>query len=156
MTTGPDAHHKPLVPPQQFQWAPLLVAVVTFVAGGVVGAGLYCLLGPKPAPLIQQSRATTAQERAKEWVVRIDEQVDLTPQQEEKVERFALRFVNEYLEIRQIIQPEIERVMNEFNKQMLAVLDEPQKPKWDKYFQELMTRIRAKPSTQPATQPRGS
>jgi len=156
MTTGPDADHKPLVPPQHFQWAPLLVAVITFVAGGVIGAGLYSLLGPKPAPTTPQMPGTTAQERAKEWVSRIDEQVALTPQQEEKVERFALRFVNEYLEIRQIIQPEIERVMNEFNKQMLAVLDEPQKPKWEKYFQDLMARIRTKPSTQPAAQPRGS
>ena len=149
MTTGPEAHHKPLVPPQRFQWAPLLVAVVTFVAGGVTGAGLYSLLGPKPTSATSQIRGTTAQERATEWVDRIDEQVALTAPQKEKVDRFALRFVNEYLEIRLIIQPEIERVMSEFNKQMLAVLDEPQKPKWDKYFQELMARIRTKPSTQP-------
>jgi len=151
MPTETD-HHKPLVPPQRFQWAPLLLALVTFICGGVIGAGLYKWLAPPP----EQPRPKTDEERAQRWFKEIDERLALNKDQEEKVHRFTLRFTKEYQAIRADWQDDIVRVMVEFDKQMQSVLTPQQKPKFDKYYKELLARWLPKPLSQSATQPAGN
>lgn len=149
MTEHP--HHHPLVPPPRFQWGPLISAVVTFVAGAVIGAGLYGWLAP-PA---ERPRPKTTEERAEKWMKEIDKEIGLTKQQEEVVYRYTLSATREYREIRELWRDDIARVMLTFEKQMQSVLTPDQKPKFDKYYQELLNRWQPKPANQPATQPAG-
>ena len=147
MTDHP--RHHPLVPPRRFQWGPLVSAVITFVAGAVLGAALYKWL----APPVEKRWSKTTEERAERWMKEIDERVGLTKDQEEKVRRLTLSVTREYQEIRDSWRVDIERVMLTFEKQMRSVLTAEQKPEFDKYYQELLDRWLPKPTTQPATRP---
>lgn len=143
------SHHHPLVPPRRFQWAPLVSAIITFLAGAVIGAGLYKWL----VPPVERARPKTTEERAERWMREIDDRVGLTSQQEDKVRRLTLSATREYQEIRNSWRMDMERVILTFQNQMQLVLTSEQKPKFDEYYRELLERWLPKPTTQPATQP---
>ncbi len=148
MTEHP--HHNALVPLRRFQWGPLVSAIITFVAGAIIGAALYKWL----APPTERARPKTTEERAERWMREIDDRVGLTSQQEDTVRRLTLSATREYQEIRNSWRMDIERVMLTFQNQMQQVLTSEQKPKFDEYYRELLERWLPKPTTQPATQPR--
>ena len=140
--------------PRRRQWLTVVLLLVIFVSGGLIGAGLTVLLKPEPEPKRKGLPGSAAEIRDRR-VDAITKVVDLSAEQKEKVRGVVEEvWVVEFLAIMEEMRPRILRMYERLNEEMLRILNEKQKRKWTEYYKKRIAWwSRGFPATQPATQP---
>ena len=152
-TTEPTATPVPTLRRRR-QWLTVLLLLVIFVSGGLIGAGLTVLLKPEPESKRKGPPRSAAEIRDRR-IDAIAKVVDLSAEQKEKVQRIVEEvWVVEFMAIMGEVRPRILRMYERLNEEMLGILNEKQKRKWTEYYNKRIALwSRSLPATQPTTQP---
>ena len=150
-TNGPTARAVPTLPRQR-QWLTVVLLLVIFVSGGLIGASLKVLLKPEPARKGPPGSAAEFRDRQTNTIA---EMVSLSAEQKEKVRRVVEEvWVSESLAIMEKTRPRNLQMYERLNKEILRILDEKQRRKWMEYYRKrVVWWSRSFPTTQPITQP---
>ncbi|HAI10061.1 MAG TPA: hypothetical protein DCM28_00020 [Phycisphaerales bacterium] len=117
-------------------WLKVMLLLVIFISGMVVGSGLTVY------GIVRHMRSQQAdpQARAVNWTHRLAKRLDLTPEQTELLlpvmTQSSERFAKIHREVRQQIDTELDRMQNE----VTTVLPEEKVDTWQKQFNQMRNR----------------
>ena len=132
--------------------ATLLLVAMIFVSGGLVGAGLAVIFQPQKALRGRKS----PQEIRDRLTRKIADRVGLSDQQTQQVRQIVEERMKELQKLRLEIQPRMKQQADVLHKKVSALLDDQQRPKWDKLHAEFRQRWFNRPGwDKPTTQPAG-
>ncbi len=144
----PDTAHPPYR--RRCRWLSLVLMIVVFVSGALVGSGLTIIFKPQRA-LFGHKTLEERRDRLVEW---IDRDVGLSDKQKEQVGKIVLERFRELRELRKIIQSQQEIQAHLLHDKVAALLDDDQQDKWRKWWQERFKEWFPQPAaTQPTTAP---
>ena len=130
----------------------LLLVIVIFVSGGLVGAGLAVIFQPQKALRVRKSPGEIRDRLTR----KIAEGIGLSDQQSEQVRQIVDERMKDLQELRLELQPRMKRQAGVLHKKVAALLDDQQRPKWDKLYAELHQKWFNRPGwDKPTTQPAG-
>ncbi len=132
MTAGPDG--ETAVTPAVLRarkWPTMLAMLIVFISGGVIGSGLTILLCPGGD--LSVGRYRTAAERAAEYADFYAREFDLDEDQEAAAEKIMADCITRF---REIVRPQMRRVVDRLRADMAAILDEDQKAAWGSYCEK--------------------
>jgi hypothetical protein len=112
--------------PRRRRWKTWLLALLIFLAGGIVG-------GVLTAGAIFRSvhRAIAHPEEAPQRITaRLSRRLDLTDDQREKVHQIIASRQQSLLEIRRDVQPRVETQLEQLESEIAAVLNAKQQDEW--------------------------
>ncbi|MCE9555448.1 MAG: DUF3450 domain-containing protein [Planctomycetes bacterium] len=113
-------------PPRRRRWLTALVMLVTFVCGGIVGAGaMLKFIENRVQTAIRNPEVMPGRIAS-----RLQGRLDLSEKQHAEVLEILTRRQQELIVIRRKVQPEVETVLDSIETDVAAVLDPPQKEKW--------------------------
>jgi len=132
--------------------ASLLLVAMIFVSGGLVGAGLAVIFQPQKA-----LRGRKSPQEVRDLVTRkIADRVGLSEQQTQQVRQIMEERMKELQKLRLEIQPRMKQQAGVLHKKVSALLDDGQRPKWEKLYAELRRKWFNRPGwVKPTTQPAG-
>lgn len=123
--TTPGVPAAPSPKPRR-RWRTWFLALVIFLGGGAVGAGLtaitifhgirHALMHPEEAPT--------------RVAARLKRPLDLSPQQSEQIEAIVATRQKSLMRIRRQVQPEIEQELAGLESEIAGVLNPAQQQKW--------------------------
>ena len=128
----------------------VVLPIIIFVAGGLIGSGLTVIFRPE-----QTRRGRRSLEETRDRMTeKIADKLDLSVQQTEQLRRIVEDRLNELQKLRREVQPRMEKEAAILKANLAAVLNDEQKARWEELYTELFNRWFPEPvSTQPATQP---
>ncbi len=137
-------------PSPKRRWAHVVLPIVIFVAGGLVGAGLTVIFRPE-----QTRRGRRSIEETRDRMTeKIADKLDLSAQQTEQLRQILEDRLKELQKLRREMQPRMEKQAAILKANVAAMLNDEQKARWEEFYAERFPRWFPEPvSTQPATQP---
>ncbi|MDP7162389.1 MAG: hypothetical protein QF577_10375 [Phycisphaerae bacterium] len=130
----------------------LLLVTVIFVSGGLVGAGLAVIFQPQKA-----LRGRKSPQEIRDLMTRkIADRIGLSDQQTQQVRQIMEERMKELQKLRLEIQPRMKEQAGVLHKKVSALLDNGQRPKWEKLYAEFHRKWFNRPGwDKPTTQPAG-
>jgi len=130
----------------------LLLVAVIFVSGGLVGAGLAVIFQPQKA-----LRGRKSSQEIRDLMTRkIADRIGLSDQQTQQVRQIMEERMKELQKLRLEIQPRMKEQAGMLHKKVSALLDDRQRPKWEKLYAEFRRKWFNRPGwDKPTTQPVG-
>lgn len=125
----------PAVPARR-RWLSIVLALVIFVSGVLVGGGVTVLVA------VRQIRDVIAHpERAPDRIVaRLHSKLKLNDQQTKQVEQIVKRRQAALIEIRRTVQPQVLEQLDQFEREVADVLKPDQKQRWHELLANLRTQ----------------
>lgn len=118
---------------------PVLLSIVILVSGIVIGSGLTWLALPRaagpelpPSPEFIRSR----------MIERMAEELHLTVEQQEQLKPIIAKHMNAIDALRAEAQPKIRQEIETMNEEILQILDENQKQRWQEQIQRMQEGFR--------------
>ena len=137
-------------PPPKRRCSRVVLPIIIFVAGGLIGSGLTVIFRPE-----QTRRGRRSIEEIRDRMTeKIADKLDLSAQQTEQHRRIVEDRLKEWRKLFREIQPRLEKQAAILKANVAAMLNDEQKARWEQVYAERFNRWFPEPvSTQPATQP---
>ncbi|HSR10220.1 MAG TPA: hypothetical protein VLS90_02160 [Thermodesulfobacteriota bacterium] len=120
----------PVLKPRRRWVRTILVALVIFVSGAMIGGGLTVLIIAGGAKRYFQDPAVSADRITH----RMKKQLDLTEDQVTQVHRIILERQQAFQSLRKQVQPQVKAQIEKTRRELSAVLTPEQARKWEKRF----------------------
>ena len=132
---------------------PLVLCVVVFISGGLIGIGLTVIF-PSMTALLQPPRpdygSMTDEQRAERYVARLADRLDLSDEQVDKLRPIVRERMKDFMDAFDRVRPELIASLKEMDRQVRPLLNDEQQQAWREYYDERLRRYRPQ---EPATQP---
>lgn len=141
--TQPEQHIQPALPAGKSSAKAVVFSVLILISGIIIGAGVTLLIVPtqKPIPPFPEN----VSQRFIEQLVR---ELNLTDEQKSTLDPIVAQHMQALDTIRQEARPKIRQELDQMNKDILSVLDDPQKVMFEdriRQMQEGFQRYRRGP-----------
>ena len=140
-TAADDSSHCPrertgLPRPRKRHWRIVLLMLIVFIAGGVVGSAGTVIWAMDHF----QHIARHPEEAPRRITARMAEKLDLTDEQAEQVREILERRQQDLMVIHHEIRPRVEEVLNASRAEIAAVLNDQQQAEWEEMYQRFDRR----------------
>jgi len=129
-----DQPTSPVIRPRRRRIWSILLALVIFISGVLVGGGLSFKLVTGGFKRYFQDPAVSAERITQ----RMKRQLDLTEEQAVQVRRIIFEQQNSFQSLRKQIRPQLDAQIEKTRRELAAVLTPEQARKWEKRFDRFM------------------
>ncbi|ACG71831.1 conserved hypothetical protein [Anaeromyxobacter sp. K] len=133
------------------RWQVVLVLALVFLAGGVTGAVTSRVLVQRAVARLLD--APPEQVRARAILFRLNRELDLTREQRAALRAVIERHQAELAAVRRTVAPQLEAARRKQWAEMRALLDERQRPGFDRTVEEIEGRLARSMAPQPRSAP---
>ncbi|MEI7766604.1 MAG: hypothetical protein WCJ97_04100 [Phycisphaerae bacterium] len=123
----------PVKPPKPKRWRGILLVLVIFVSGMVLGSGLTVIVAVHRI----RDRMHHPEKLPQEIAGRLERRLSLSPDQTTQVRAILTARQQHLMAIRQRVQPEVVGELDQAYSEIAAVLNENQRPRWETMYHEL-------------------
>lgn len=117
---------------------PVVFSIIILISGIIIGACLSLLLIPK----FSQERMPTGPEQMSErMVMRIVRELELSEEQKKQLRPIITTHMKAIDDIRKEAQPKISELLSQMNEQILNILDQQQKDRWQESVRRMQERF---------------
>lgn len=124
-----------LYPPKRRWWRDILLGLILFSCGMMLGGVVTTHVITHRVAVFQQEGIV-----GKHALSRLERALDLTPEQAKKVQKILGRGMHELRAIRAGVRPQVDDTLNRVRTEVLELLNEEQKQKWDTRFKVMKGR----------------
>lgn len=119
--------------PRRRRWVAVVLALTIFLSGAVLGAGAAVIV------IVQGARHALRhpEETPRRAAARLERRLNLTAGQKQRIQAILTERHAALLAIRREVTPDVIRQLEQMHEQIGAVLDEKQRPRWDRMYGEL-------------------
>lgn len=127
----------------------LIMLLIIFSAGALIGAGLLYIHKTKPFPRPRKS----VEEMIDKLTRNIADELNLDAEQAEKLRPIIEGRIRAVHELRKVIEPQMKREAKILHDDLAALLNEEQAAKWEELYGQLEAKWFPEEEQEPATQP---